>query len=316
MTHAGLGLAFGEVRTALLQNSRPLSADRAAEILDLVAGERVRRIHRPIDRAISADRWEGVDCRLPSSRGAHTRGVGTLASHAIVTGGHVAQGSTHADLIAAPSTRRQPWSHYLATPGRLEIIGKYRPDEIAGGLLRDGTDPGVLDVGAIADRGLDIVQRDARLDHLPPLRAPRTAFRWVAYLGAETLTGAYTIESERLRTLRLTVPGQELPAVVRLCEDLALHDWLLTALTAIVEAALTGDHDQAERVRRLRPAIEHLAHLWMPGAQVDEELMPVWTALNRRPGFDRQWTATVTRVRDLLTLTAARDRVSRPPGDD
>ncbi|GAA4591623.1 SCO2521 family protein [Actinoplanes octamycinicus] len=300
-------LAFGEVHTALLRNSRPLSGHSAAELLDLTSGETVRRSQRPISRAISADRWEGVDCRMPSSRGGHPRGVGTLGWHAIVTGGHVTQCSTHAGLVAAESTRRRPWSHYLATPGRIELIGKYRPDEIADGLLRDGTDPAVLDLGAITTRGLDAVQRDGRLDQLAPLNAPGTALRWVAYLGAETLTGRFTLESERFRTLRLTVPGQDLPAVVRLGEDLALHDWLLTTLTAIVDAALTGGHSRAEQLRRLRPAFEHLAHLWMPGAQVDEELMPVWDALDRRAGFSRQWAATVTRVRDHLLLAATPD---------
>ena len=55
-------------------------------------------------------------------------------------------------------------------------------------------------------------------------------------------------------------------------------------------------------ISRLRPVIDHLLHLWMPGAQVDRGLMSIWADLERKPGFTRQWEASVNRVRDQVSL--------------
>lgn len=57
-------------------------------------------------------------------------------------------------------------------------------------------------------------------------------------------------------------------------------------------------------VRVLRPAVDHLLHLWMPRARVAQDLAPLWDALEERPGFSRQWHNLVQRVRDQLTLHA------------
>ena len=89
-------LAFGEVQTGLLQNSTAVPASRAAELVDLVLGEPVRRFERPMAYAVSPDRPEGVDCRLPTASGARVHAVGTLLTHAAVVGGHILQGSAYA----------------------------------------------------------------------------------------------------------------------------------------------------------------------------------------------------------------------------
>jgi hypothetical protein len=57
-------------------------------------------------------------------------------------------------------------------------------------------------------------------------------------------------------------------------------------------------------VQRLRPAVEHLLHLWMPAARGDEAGAALWAGLERRPGLARQWDALVHRVRDQLALGA------------
>jgi hypothetical protein len=48
--------------------------------------------------------------------------------------------------------------------------------------------------------------------------------------------------------------------------------------------------------------VEHLLHLWMPGARVDRSLAPLWDVLEREPGFTRQWRTLVRRIRDQLAL--------------
>ncbi|MFI6073021.1 SCO2521 family protein [Actinoplanes sp. NPDC051343] len=297
-------LAFGEVQTGLLQNSTAVTGVRAAEVVDLVLGEPVRRFERPIAYAVSPDRPEGVDCRLPTASGAHVHAVGTLITHAALVGGHVLQGSSHSALIKGDSDRRQPWSHYLGHPGCLETIGRVRMNDVKDGLLTGTRDCAVLDLPAITGRILDDVQRSPLLDHRPALRAPRLRLRWVAETGARTLAAEFAVRSEELRTFRISVPGEDLSDVVALCEDLALHDWLLTTLSTLVEKALTGDRQRRERVSGLQPAVDHLLHLWMPAVRVAPDLLPVWDALEMRPGFSRQWKTLVRRVRDQLTMSA------------
>jgi hypothetical protein len=41
----------------------------------------------------------------------------------------------------------------------------------------------------------------------------------------------------------------------------------------------------------------------MPAARLDLELTTVWESLERRPGFSRQWQASVNRIRDQIALS-------------
>lgn len=296
-------LAFGEVQTGLLQNSTAVTGLEAAEVVNLVSGETVRRLERPIAYALSPDKPEGVDCRLPTASGAIPRAVGTLTTHAVLVGGHVLQGSAYTALRAGQSDRRRPWPHYLAQPGCLETIGKAPSEDICAGLLSGAGGGKALDLAAITGHVLDVVQRSELLDHNPPLRARRLRLRWVAQLEAGCLGAAFAVRSEDLRTLHITIPDGDLTAVVALCEDLALHDWLLTTLTTMVENALTGNRPRHERISRLQPVVDHLLHLWMPAARLTPALLPVWTALEARPGFTRQWETSVRRIRDQVAMS-------------
>jgi hypothetical protein len=89
--------------------------------------------------------------------------------------------------------------------------------------------------------------------------------------------------------------------VARFCEDFALHDWLLTTLGQVLEQA-SRTKVAEESIDILRPAIERLLHLWMPGAHVDPVMLTLWDTLQQRPGFDRQWNSQVTRIRDQISL--------------
>jgi hypothetical protein len=295
--------AFGEVQTGLLQNSAALPRRSVEEILALATDGRVRSTGRPIARSVSPHLLEGVDCQLPSASGRQTRGIGTLVSRAVIIGGHVAQASSHAHVAAARVTRRQPWSHYLASPGRLEAIGKLDRADLQRGVMADSTRPDSVEIQAITGRLLDVVQRSNVLDHVPPVLAPRTRLRWTAELGEQAaMSATFTLATEELRTIRLRMPEGDLDAVVALCEDLALHDWLLSTVTSLLDSSFAQCPGLEARITRLRPVVEHLLHLWMPAADVADHLMPVWNALERRPGFTRQWETTAARIRDQIAI--------------
>lgn len=306
-------LTLGEVATGLLQNSTSIPQADCARLLTLVRGERVRNSTRPIAYTVSPDLLTGVDCRLAAGSGARVRGVGTVVSRAAITGGHVLQGSTFVRIDRSQADRRLPWSHYLSRPGVVEVIGKAAPGDLATGFTAPKLSSATLDLGAISDRLMDTIQEYG--DRKPPFRMMRTRLRWCVVHTEETMQVEYSVENDTLRTASLTVPAGDVATVATLCEDLALHDWLLTTLLDMVERSRGGS--RAHLLDRLRPAIEYLLHLWMPAARVDQSVLPLWDSLERRPGFSKQWRVLENRIRDQVAigtvtlLSAAADKARR-----
>jgi hypothetical protein len=299
-------LTLGEVHTGLLGNRASVAQHLATQMLSLQLGERVRRSERPIVYVVSPELLTGVDCRLATSSGARVRGIGTAVSRAAITGGHVLQGSTYALIVKSDADRRLPWSHYLSRPGIIETLGKTDSADLAGGFLTAKQAPISLDLGAISSRVMDMVQRSPDLDRAPPFRMTRTRLRWVVVVDSAQHAGSrarFTIDSPTVRTLRLTVVEDDLTAAVELCEDLALHDWLLTALLETIERSRVGDSPRPQVVDKLRPAIDYLLHLWMPAARLKESMLPLWGSLEQQPGFTKQWEASVSRIRDQVALS-------------
>jgi hypothetical protein len=297
-------LTFGEIHTGLLQNSAALPSDRVHHLLDLVVGERVRRSERPIAYAASPDRLTGVDCSLPSATHRDTRAIGTVVSHLAVTGGHVVQGS--AQTTIRPVQRhglRLPWSHYLAQPGMLEPIGKLNPTDVADGFLGGTRRPITLDVGAISARSIDEIQASGLLDRKRPLRTSRTTLRWAVLGSPSGRSASFSIDSKTVRTLRIHSDEHSIDAVRGFCEDLALHDWLLTTILTLLDNSLDTPGSRTRRARKLHPAVDWLLHLWMPAARVDPTLLPLWELLDERSGFTKQWRTSVDRIRDQLNLS-------------
>jgi hypothetical protein len=295
-------LAVGEVRTGLLQSSGAVPPTLAARALALVPGERVRTAERPIGYAVSPDRLTGVDCRLATRSGARPRGIGTAVTRAAITGGRVIQASTHTVLVRG-GTDRRPWPHYLARPGIVETLAKAGWADLADGFLGP-RDPSTLDLAALNERILDDIVVSRELDRRPPFRSRRTTLRWVAETvgaGREPPVAQFSLAGGLLRTARLALPADDPALVVDLCEDLALHDWLLTTLVEMLERSGLGSG--ATAVERIRPAVDHLLHLWMPGARVERRLLPLWESLEQRPGFTRQWDVSVNRIRDQIAVT-------------
>lgn len=317
-------LALGEIHTGLLLSSAPLSIRDSERLVDLVLDEHTRRYERPIDHVSSPDRLFGVDCQLATRPPTRARGVGTVAARTAITGGHVVQGSAYARVRQSQTNRRSVWSHYLAQPGVLETIGTIGPAELACGFVDRPAQDHTLDLGSICARCIDDVQRSPILDRRAPLQAVRTRLRWTALLaddcaGTEASDQAvrtpgsaeqgdgtmrFTVESSTLRTVRITITDDQIGAAVTLCEDLALHDWLLTTLLTLIDKTLTYGTADPLGVKRLRPALDHLLHLWMPAARVEQAMMPVWESLEQRPGFSRQWHAAAGRIREQVMLSA------------
>ncbi|MEV6520507.1 SCO2521 family protein [Longispora sp. NPDC051575] len=299
-------LTVGEVHTGLLQHSTGLPPDDVSRVLAIVPGERVRRSARPIAHAVSPDVLTGVDCPLATRSGRRAPGAGTTVSRALITGGHVLQASTRAVIEPAAATgrRRLPWSHYLTKPGVLEHRGAWAAEDLVLGFLSPARAPETLDLGAIATALMDDIQLSPLLDAVRPFTTPRTRLRW-ALVPPGADGGRHldlTLEKGDLRTLRLTGTPEEIPAVVELCEDLALHDWLLSTLLGLIERADIGGGSWARTLGRLRPAVDTLLHLWMPAARLDDRVLDVWEVLERRPGLSRQWHTSVSRVRDQLAM--------------
>ncbi|QLQ36700.1 SCO2521 family protein [Micromonospora robiginosa] len=296
-------ITVGEVHTNLLQHSTALAQEQSSEVLSLVEGEAVLTSRRPSLYAVSPDVRTGVDCWLPSARRRHLRGVGAVVTRAVITGGRIVQASSVIQVVAGE--RRRPWSHYLANPGVLETVGKLDSADLTAGFLH-GNDADVLNLEAITGRVLDGVQMSDLLDRRPPLRAARTRLRWAAQTGQQPdreVSAVVTVDSPTVRTVELVLAPQDVPAAVAgLCEDLALHDWLLTMLSSLVEAAVTRSASGQEHVERLRPVLEHLLHLWLPGARVNPRLRPIWDRLEQVPGFSRQWNSSVNWIRDQISV--------------
>jgi len=317
---AASALICGEVRTGLLQSAESLPARAVTALLRLRADERVPISERPRGHAVSPAVLTGVDCRLPVAGGARVRSVGTVAARAVVTDGRMLQATAFADVLGTGPDARRPWAHYLAHPGVVEPFGKLPERAAADGLLTGAAHPGELDLGAIAERLLARVARDRALDQRAPFKSRRTRLRWVAL---RTLDGegpsieSFTLADDGLRTVELRLPeGVPAAAAAALCEDLALHDWLLTTLVRMIERSRLGSADGPDAASALRPAVDHLLHLWMPTAHVDRALAPLWDVLEREPGFTRQWQTLVQRIRDQLALqaiTSRRDALTARP---
>ena len=295
-------LTIGEVHTGLLLTSTAVPVDTAVELLAIVPGGSVRTRQRPIRYAWSPDVLTGVDCAAPLARGREVRIVGTPATRLALTDGRIIQAGTHATLRQDSSGRRRPWSHYLAQPGVLELLGKASDENLATGFLGGPTTATALDLGGVNARRLATIQRSERLDRNPPFRGRPTRLRWSAETSDSAQEIAFTLEADGLRTVRLRAPESDPRALADFFADLALHDWLLSTLLDIVERAVARSRPAAELISLLRPGIDNLVHAWMPAAHVSKALDRIWQELDLRSGFSLQWQKTVERIRDQLSV--------------
>jgi len=296
-------LTIGEVHTGLLLTSTAVPVDTAVELLAIVPGGLVRTRQRPIRYAWCPEVLTGVDCTAPLAERREIRIVGTPATQVSLTDGRIIQAGTHATFHQDSAGRRRSWSHYLARPGVLEILGKASEESLATGFLRGPSTAKDLDLGAVNIRALASIQRSERLDHAPPFHSRRTRLRWSATMSDGEQDIAFTLGPDGLRTVRLRVPEPEPRALANFFADLALHDWLLSTLLDLVDRAVARDRPAAELIGMLRPGIDHLVHAWMPAARASKTLDRIWQELDLQSGFSLQWQKTVERIRDQLSVS-------------
>jgi hypothetical protein len=296
------GMLAGEVRTALIQHGGPLPAATVARLLD--SGSPARLSSRPSVRAVAAERLTGVDCRLPTGSGRAVRGVGTVRSRLVVTGGRLVQSSAGLLVPRERAERRLPWGYYLAHPGSVEPFTEVPEADLAAGFLDGAPQRAVLDLAALTERQVTDFQSHPSLDRGDPFRTRRTRLRWTAVAAGpdEPPQARFTLVDETVRTLHLVLPGPRASVVGEFCEDLALHDWLLTTLLRLLERGGPDAGSGRGPLLVLGTAVEQLAHLWLPAVRTDEELAPLWAGIEARSGLSRQWAAAVQRIRDLMVL--------------
>jgi hypothetical protein len=296
-------LTLGEVHTGLLLTSHAVSADTAADLLAVLPGSAVRARQRPVRHAWSPEVLTGVDCLAPLAGGREVRVVGTLMTQLSLTDGHIIQAGTHATLRPEPAGRRRPWAHYLAQPGVLEVLGTASEESLATGFLRGPATMAALDLGAVNVRALSAIQRSTQLDKNPPFRSRRTRLRWSAEAAQARQEMIFTLGGDGLRTVRLRTGEPDPRALADFCADVALHDWLLSALLDLVDRAMARSRPAVELIGMLRPGIDHLVHAWTPAAHAKRTLTELWQDFDLRSGFSLQWHKTVQRIRDQLSVS-------------
>jgi hypothetical protein len=296
-------LIVGEVHTGLLRGRDPVTGDVARDLVDLVSGEPVLVSERPRACVRSPGRPVGVDCQLgPEGSGRPLRGIGTVMQRAAITDGHLLQGSAYVTIDKAAQSARRPWSHYLARPGVVEAVGRPRWPDLATSLAAIQPPGAALDLGGIAAQAADRVQQSIRDRGRPRLRAARTRLRWIVE-SESSGSVLFAVHSDDARVLRFPAPPDAPAArLAAVAEDVALHDWLLTALLEVMRKATIGIVPREEAIERLLPAIDYLMHLWLPGARGDALSDRVWAALESRAGLSRHWDLLVNRIRDQLAV--------------
>jgi hypothetical protein len=297
-----VSLTIGEVHSGLLMTSAAVSTDAATALLATLPGGAVRTRQRPVRYAWSPEVLTGVDCLAPLASQREVRIVGTTATRVCLTDGYLVQVSTHATLKYDPVGRRRPWGHYLAKPAVLEVLGTEGEENLAVGFLSGPASRRALDLGAVNIRALAAIQRSSYLDHNPPFRSRRTRLRWSAQSAESGQEMTFTLGGDGLRTVRLQCDETDPRALADFCDDLALHDWMLSTLLDIVDRAMARSRPAIELIGLLRPGIDHLVHAWMPAAHVSQSLIGAWHDFDLRSGFSLQWQRTVERIRDQLSV--------------
>ncbi|MGV9677583.1 SCO2521 family protein [Nocardia sp. NPDC003482] len=305
-TVAPSSVVLGHIRTCLLPSPNVVDTDAAVELLSAVRqGSPVFSRERPVPLVISADCAEGVDCELPVRSGRTVRGIGTVLTRALVVGGRILQSSSRTRVVAAENSNPRPWPYYLAKVGTVEALSGVDADlgaRLAVGYLKGGPSDR-LDLASISGRMATDLRMDTQLEHAVPFRAAETQLRWAA----EVVTGderpfafAFSMDSDTLRSVRIRIGEDGFEAAQRFCEDLAVHDWLLTTLTNLLATADCYGYVKHDPVTILAPVLEQIVPLWMPGAHTPGRLESLWQEVEDDPGFSRQWSSRVNQLRDRM----------------
>jgi hypothetical protein len=186
----------------------------------------------------------------------------------------------------------------------VELYRAAAPTDLAEGFLKARTGPAVLDLGGAGGQVIDMVHSrpDLHDKHVRLLTQPLT-LRWTALVRHDA--GQPSMDFLRFHDGRVhisAVTGAEhVAGLVRFCEDVALHQWLLSTITDVLRGAASGDD-----LDDLGPALEYLGHLWSPGESGDDDLAYLWQSIEERYHLTRGWQNQLGRVRDQVLLRTYR----------
>jgi len=293
-------VALGTVATGLLNTSEPLPLDAAQQALALVPGVKADWRQYPLEQVVSPDLFYGLDCRLAVKSGSQPRIIGTARARAILTAGHVLQGSARVDVLLDASKRRLSWSHYMAHAGTAEAINKADPSDIETGFLRGQSGKSLLDLGSTGAYVMSLLDQVPQIDRRSRLKTQSQRLLWAAQVREDVEPfGRIEAGEDGIFRVRMVTPSARLPQFVEFCEILALHHWLLASLkNAFDRSARKGRRAEGE----LDPALSYLGHVWNPTAHLPHEMRWLWDALEDEAQLSREWHTTLTRVRDKVTL--------------
>ncbi|NUR62395.1 MAG: hypothetical protein HOV87_27620 [Catenulispora sp.] len=287
--------------TGLLNTSEPLPMEAARQALALLPGVSPDWRRHPIEQVVSPDLFFGLDCKLAVRSGAQPRAIGTARARAVLTAGHVLQGSASVAVVLDASKRRLPWAHYAARTGTVEAINKADPADLVTGFLHARAGNTLLDLGKTGSYVMSLLDRVPQVDRQARLKTQTRRLLWAAQLVPGTEPEAQVeAGDDGVFRVRMAIAPQLLPTFVDFCEVLALHDWLLAALkNAFDRSARRGRRAEDE----IDPALTYLGHIWNPTAHLSsQEMRSLWQALEDEAQLTWEWQSTLTRVRDKVTL--------------
>jgi len=293
-------VVLGAVTTGLLNTSEPLSLDAARQALALVPGVQADWRQYPVEQVVSPDLYFGLDCRLFVGSGSQPRIIGTARARAVLTAGHFLQGSASVEVLLGASKRRLPWSHYMAHTGVAESINKANPADIVTGFLRDRPGKSLLDLGNTGAHVMSLLDQAPQIDRRARLKTQTHRLLWAAHVQEDAEPdGHVDAGDDGVFRVQMSVTASQLPDFMEMCEILALHHWLLTALkNAFDRSSRTGPSAE----RELEAALSYLAHVWNPRAHLPHAMRGFWDALEDAAQLTWEWQTTLTRVRDKVSL--------------
>lgn len=293
-------VVLGAVATGLLDTSEPLPPSAARQALALVPGLQADWRQHPVEQVVSPDLFFGLDCRLAARSGAQPRIIGTARARAILTAGHVLQGSARVDVLLDASKRRLPWSHYMARTGVVEVINRADPSDLVAGFLRGGPGRSLLDLGSIGAYVMSLLDHVPQIDRQARLKTQNHRLLWAALMIEDAEPdGHIEAGDDGVFLVRMSTPSALLPQFVEFCEILALHHWLLATLkNAFDRSTRKGLRAEGE----LDPALSYLGHVWNPTAHLPHEMRWLWDALEAEAQLSWEWQSTLTRMRDKVAL--------------
>ena len=242
-------LDFGEVRTCLIQNLGTLSPSATVALMQLTPGSPVSKVDRPVRRVVSPEQVTGVDCRLQVAREGRGRAIGTVLSHAVVTNGRILQGTAMWRSPRRPPRSAASGGTTCGTRVSWRSCTRRTRTTSSTAIWPTPRRPAAWTWPRSATASSTRCSRATHLNHTTALRASTAVVRWAATLAPDTrpTVGIAKSDVPNFHVIRLSGAPDDLPMLIRFCEEFALHEWLLTTVQDVIvrraETDIARDRD-------------------------------------------------------------------------